>query len=427
MAQTTSAFDAVLKEFYIGPIRSQLNAKTRLLSDFTKADIEQLEWQGRVAIVPLRSSRNVGTKAAAEEGLLPTAGRQGYAKLSIPMRFLYGRIELTAPVMKASRANPGSFARAMQSEQEGLVDDLARQRNRMLAGAGSGILALANGAGSGATALIVDSPGGVAGATNGTRFLKAGMVIAIHDFAAPATVIDALVTITSVDSATQVTIPSSTWDDNAAITLGVTSGGTNEGSYNIEPVGILGIVDSTTYLSTIHGIDRSAAANAFFRSTIMASVGTLSPDVLQRGIDNTEEVSGEVIDCFYAHSSVRREVLKLMEGDRRYTQTVLMSPDAGTKAGAFKADLTFNQIPIKVDKDLPYGVLLGVNRSHLFWIPEVEGEWADEDGSILLRSSTKDVYEARFRVFENYFSDKGNAHIRFDSITATVTSAVYAD
>lgn len=39
---TTSGFDAALKEIYLGPIREQLNQKTRILNDFTKSDIEQL-------------------------------------------------------------------------------------------------------------------------------------------------------------------------------------------------------------------------------------------------------------------------------------------------------------------------------------------------------------------------------------------------
>jgi hypothetical protein len=146
-------------------------------------------------------------------------------------------------------------------------------------------------------------------------------------------------------------------------------------------------------------------------------------DVLQRGIDNGEEVSGEVIDQFIAHASVRREVLKIQDADRRYT-TDKMRPDIGTEAGAFKTDLSIATIPCKVDKDFAYGTLVGVVKDHLFWIPEVEGEWADEDGSILFRVQNVDAYEARFRVFENFLSDRGNAHVRWDGINATVTSGI---
>ena len=427
MSQTSTAFDAVLKERYIGPIRDQLNKKTRLLDLFTKADIESYDWQGRVAIVPLHQSRNVGVKAIAEEGLVPTAGNQAFNKLQVPTRRWLSRMSLTSTVMKQSRSNQGAFTRAMQAEQDGLVNDISRQRNRALAYAGQGILALANGGDTSVT-LVVDSPGGVAGAANGTRFLKAGMVIALHDAASPGT-IDAVATIASVDSAVQVTLSASkTWDDDAFITIGASIGGTEEGSYQLEPMGILGIVDSTTYVSTIHGIDRSSAANAFFRSTIMASVGVLSPDVVQRGVDNAEEVSGEVIDCYLCHSSTRREILKMTEGDRRYAlRATLGSPDPGTRAGVFKEDLPLSGLPVKVDKDFAYGILAGVNKSHLGWMPLVEGQWAEEDGGILLRAANQDIYEGRFRVFENFFSDKGNSHVRFDGITSTVSSGIFAD
>ena len=432
MAQdtTVSGFDAALKDVYAGPIRNQLNEKTRLLDLFTKGDLEQYEWEGRQVVLSLRKSRNSGVKATAEGGGLPIAGKQGYANLKIPMRFIQGRIELTAQVMKASRSDKGSFARAMDSEQKGLVDDLARQRNRMLAGFGQGTLATAvtTGAVTAGSNIQVANPGGVTGTVNVTRFLKVGMVVAITDVTGVTFRVVGTITAVSEPNIQLDTSTSSNLVAGDLITLGTNSLGSSESSFNLEPMGILGIVDSTTYVSSIFSLDRSQAANAFFRSNILSNVGTISPDVLQRGTDNTEEVSGEVIDQYLAHVSVRREIIKLTESDRRYQGGgEPKNFDGGTQAGAFKAEYTFNGVPVKVDKDLAYATLLGVNKSHLFWVPEVEGEWADDDGTVLFRVQNKDNYEARYRVYENYFSDKGNAHVRFDGITATVSSGVYAD
>lgn len=432
MAQdtTVSGFDAALKDVYAGPIRNQLNEKTRLLDLFTKGDIEQYEWEGRQVVLSLRKSRNSGVKATAEGGGLPIAGKQGYANLKIPMRFIQGRIELTAQVMKASRSDKGSFARAMDSEQKGLVDDLARQRNRMLAGFGQGTLAtvVTTGAVTAGSNIQLANPGGVSGSVNVTRFVKVGMVVAITDVTG--------VTFRVVGTVTAVSEPNIQLDTNTSsnlvagdlVTLGTNSLGSNESSFNLEPMGLLGIVDSTTYVSSVFSLDRSQAANAFFRSNIVSNVGAVLPDVLQRGTDDTEERSGEVIDQYLAHVSVRREIIKLTESDRRYMGSgEPKNFDAGTQAGAFKAEYTFNGVPVKVDKDLPYGTLFGVNKSHLFWVPEVEGEWADDDGTVLFRVQNKDNYEARYRVYENFFSDKGDAHVRFDGISATVSSGVYAD
>lgn len=422
---SVAGFDAALKDVYAGPIRNQLNEKTRLLDLFTKGDIEQYEWEGRQVVLALRKSRNSGVKATAEGGGLPVAGKQGYANLNIPMRFIEGRIQLTAQVMKASRSDKGSFARAMDSEQKGLVDDLARQRNRMLAYFGQGTLATISAGAASATQALAN-PGGVTGTVNATRFTKAGMMVAITD--STGATVRGVQTILSVSEPNITLDASVTTTTGDLVSLGTNSLGSNESSYNLEPMGILGIVDSTTYVSSVFGLDRSQAANAFFRSTIMPNIGTINPDVIQRGVDNAEEVSGEVIDQFLCHVSVRRELIKLTESDRRYAGSAqAQNFDAGSKAGAFKKDYTFNDIPVRVDKDFAYGELLGVNKSHLFWIPEVEGEWADEDGTVLFRVQNQDSYEARYRVFENYFSDKGDAHIRFDGVTATVTSGVVAD
>jgi hypothetical protein len=313
----------------------------------------------------------------------------------------------------------------MDSEQKGLVDDLARQRNRMIASFGQGTLAtIAAGAASATQQLA--NPGGVTGTVNNTRFTKVGMMVAFTDPTG--------VTIRGVQTILSVAEPNITVDASVTTTtadlvsLGTNSLGSNESSFGVEPMGILGIVDSTTYVSVLFSLDRSQAVNAFFRSTVMPNIGTVIPDVLQRGIDNAEEVSGEVIDQFLCHVSVRREILKLTEADRRYMgSSAAQNFDGGTKAGAFKSEYTFNDIPVKVDKDFAYATLIGANKAHLFWIPEVEGEWADDDGTVLFRVPNQDNYEARYRVYENFFSDKGDAHVRFDGITATVTSGVYAD
>jgi len=435
MAQdtTVSGFDAALKDVYAGPIRNQLNEKTRLLDLFTKGDIEQYEWEGRQVVLSLRKARNYGVKATAEGGALPVAGKQAYANLKIPMRFIQGRIELTAQVMKASRSDKGSFARAMDSEQKGLVDDLARQRNRMLNYFGQGTLATTTTTGAVAAGanIALANPGGVSGTTNATRFIKVGMQVTITDVTGVTVKVNGNVTSVAepniqLDAATVNNLAS-----GDLVSLGSNSlatGASSDSSFGLEPMGILGIVDSTTYVSSIFSLDRSQAVNAFFRSNVLSSVGTISPDILQRGTDNAEEVSGEVIDQYLCHVSVRRELIKLTEADRRYMgSSQPKNFDGGTEAGAFKSEYSFNGTPVKVDKDFAYGTLIGANKSHLFWIPEVEGEWADDDGTVLFRVQNKDNYEARYRVYENFFSDKGDSHVRFDGITATVVSGVFAD
>ena len=436
---TVSSFSSALKNVYLPGIREELNEKTNLLDLFTEGDLTQYEWQGNQLVFALHSSRNYsGVMYVQEGGGLPVAGSQGVVNLLIPVLHLKGRIQLSYEVMRASRSDKGSFVRAMDLEQKGLVNDVARQRNRALSGFGSEILGVVTVATAAGLNVAINNPGGVAGTVNPTRFIKVGMVIAIQAAAGGAirTIFTVSAASGSLVSAATAVITSSVGD---VLTLGTTSvAATGSGSYggnsgsagtdaaDLAPQGILGLVDNATFVATIFGLSRTA--NTFYESTVMPNVGTINTDILQRGVDNAEEVSGEMIDKFVCHSSLRREISKMTEADRRYDATgAAKNYDAGTLAGANKKDLTYNGWSFRTDKDFAYGYLAGVNTSHLQWLPETKGEWAEDDGTILLRIANVDAYEARFRVSENFATDKANAHVMFSGCSVNITSGVYAD
>lgn len=430
MGQTTSGFDASLKEVYEPGVREELNQKTNLLDIFTEGDVTQYKWEGRELVVDLHSARNLsGVKYIPENGGLPVAGFQGTVNLKIPITAVYGRIQLTEHVMKASRSDKGAFISAMDLEQKQLANDLARQRNRAVAGYGGGVLAVVT-TGANSVTQTLKNPGGVVGTVNPTRFVQVGMIVAITDPTGATIRGTAPITAISTTNGTITFAAPINSTTNDVVSLGTTSLGTGEGSAvaGTEAMGILGIADATTYVTTIFGLDRSLAANQFFVSNVIGSVGTINEDILQRGVDNTEEVSGTTIDKFVCHVSVRREVIKLTQADRRYAGSAGPENfDAGTKAGAFKKDLTFNGWSFRTDKDMAYGTIVGLNSSHMFWTPEDKGSWMGAEGDpVLLRVANQANYEARYRVFENYFSDQGNALVRYDGITATVSSGVYS-
>lgn len=435
--QTVSSFSAALKNVYLPGIREELNDKTNLLDLFTEGDLTQYEWQGSQLVFALHSSRNYsGVMYVAEGGALPTAGSQGVVNLNIPIAHLKGRIQLSYEVMRASRSDKGSFVRAMDLEQKGLVNDVARQRNRALAGFGSEILAVITVNTTG-TVWTVNNPGGVSGTTNPVRFIKPGMVVvsqaasggAVHGVGTVVSASGSLVTLNAAVTATVgdvVTLGTTSLSASGAGSYGGNSGSAGSDASDLASQGVLGLVDNGTFVATIFGLSRTA--NAFYNSTVIPNVGTINTDILQRGVDNCEEVSGEMIDKFICHSSVRREISKLTEADRRYaSDSKPANYDAGTLAGANKKDLTYNGWSFRTDKDFAYGYLAGINTSHMVWLPETKGEWAEDDGTILLRVANVDAYEARFRISENFSTDKANAHALWSGITVNVTSGVYAD
>lgn len=429
-ALDTTAFNASLKEVYAPGVREQLNQLTNLVDLFTEKDVSTFNWMGREVVLDLHSARNLsGVKYIAESGGLPVAGFQGTANLKVPIAAIYGRIQLTEHVMKASRSDKGAFIRAMDLEQKGLVEDLARQRNRALAGFGGGVLAVIS-SGTNSTTQTVKNPGGVTGTTNATRFLQPGMFLTITD-PTGVTIRGGGIVSTVTASSAQIVFPNAiNTTTGDYVSLGTNSLGNTEGSAvpGTESMGVLGLADSTTYVTTIFGLDRSAAANQFFVSQVLSNVGTINEDILQRGVDNTEEVSGKTIDKFVCHVSVRREIIKLTQADRRYMGSGSpMNFDAGTEAGAFKKDLTFNSWSIRTDKDFAYGTIVGLNTDHLIWLPEDKGSWTGAEGdTILLRVPNQADFEARYRVFENFASDQGDTLLRYDGVNATVTQGTYS-
>lgn len=424
--QDTSSYDEVLKTVYEGGIRELIPTKVKTLEMFEGKDAKP--WGGKFVEYPLRVGRNQGSGWATELGNLPTAGKQKYTDTRIPMRYQYGRITLSAQVMKASQGARNAFAPAMAQEMDGIVKDMSSDRGRAIMHDGRGVLALVNGTAATNTTQTVDSPGGVAGATNGSRFLNPGEIVACVNPATGALRASSIGTIATVPAAgTTVTLTSAvSWTDNDYIVRAQTTGITDvsDTGYQKEFMGLLGLVDDGTYVATLHGVNRTQYP--LFGSYVLGSVNGISADAIQRVIDvNDQRGDGECSDLVM-HHSVRRSYMAMMESDRRYQGADLKSPDAGTVA-AKRRQMTFGGIPITEEKYAPYGMIFVIDRSGFSNWQLVTGEWADEDGAVLCRIGTgtgaQDAFEAFYRIWDNFSNDFPNRSGRLDGVSANVVVA----
>ncbi|KKL55801.1 hypothetical protein LCGC14_2251820, partial [marine sediment metagenome] len=71
--QNLAGIGALLKEVYEGPLADQLNSMTYLLDLFKRQKVRS--WEGKYIIEPIRTGRNEGVMATAEDGILPAAGK----------------------------------------------------------------------------------------------------------------------------------------------------------------------------------------------------------------------------------------------------------------------------------------------------------------------------------------------------------------
>jgi hypothetical protein len=186
-AQNTANADAVLKNFYLGPIREQLNQRAILMfasedegepDSSTGENIafrglsresERVEFAGRQWIIPAHKSRNEGVGAIDEGGTIPVAGQQGWVDLQDSLRHNLGAIELTRYAIRLSNRNPGAFIRLLEGETKGLVRDLRKDVNRQAWGSQTGTLATVTA--DGANTVTVDT----------VQYLRVGMRVDIID------------------------------------------------------------------------------------------------------------------------------------------------------------------------------------------------------------------------------------------------------
>lgn len=404
MPQNLSSFDAVLKEFYIQKIPELVNQKVKLKEHFKSKNGSSLSADGRRVIYPLHVGRNVGTGAIGENGTLPTAGNQQYVDIIIPFRYNYGRIEITAQALKQSQTSKGAFEKAVDAEIRRAALDVGREINRQLWLAGKGILAVVDGAVSNSNIVNVKNPGGVLGTVNTTRYILPGSIIAFHNGT----------TITAIRTVVGKTATSITLDANVTLSDGLliskisttTSTSLVDSGYDKEVMGLLGMIDDGTYVANYFGIDRTVypALKAFAEN----NVGNLSLAVIQKAFDAADQRGNGTIKTLWGHHSARREYLNLLQSFRRYTDARAMTPDGGYKGSALEADITYSEVPFKVDRDAPYGMIFGVDDTYMFHYYVTQPEWAEDDGKILMRVANKDAYEARFRIFDNYVCDAPN-------------------
>ena len=393
MGSTLSTFDAILKTQYLGPIREQLNSSSVLYSRLEKNEDSVV---GKNFTIPLHYGRNEGVGARAEGGTLPAAGSQAYKECIVPMRYQYGRIQITGPTIKAARSNEGAFLRAVDSEMRGLERDMKSSMNRQAFGDGTGAIAVC-GTTSASTTVVVAS----------TAKLRIGMPIDVLVTSTGATSTGAAGrTVSSITDATHFVI------SGAAITTDNTFSVYTAGSRGIEMMGLAGIVSAT---STLQGLD--VATYPWWKATVLANGGTnrpISDTLLQTAIDTLEANSSGMCTAMYTSFGVRRAYQSLLTNSKQLVNTQKLQ--GGYEAISYLGG-SHGMIPIIAEKDAAANSVFIVDEDELAIHRLADFDWMQEDGSILSRVSGVDAYEAVLYVYQELGTSMRNAHVLLSDIT----------
>tara|TARA_R100001082_G_scaffold105310_1_gene77313 strand:+ start:9795 stop:11099 length:1305 start_codon:yes stop_codon:yes gene_type:complete len=414
----TNGFNAVLKDFFEGTVRDHLNTKVTLLSYIEKS---KRSFVGRKVVFPVNLRRTSGVGARGEYDALPAADRQRYDDVNISAKYLYGRIELTGPVIEASRGDRGAFASALRSEVEGMRRDLRDDLNRQLFGqlpvkASDGAALSVTGAlgviktGVNNATQTLDSGNGKAG----TRYIKAGMKVSI--LAADGTHKGSQ-TVNSVASSTaQFTMAGAV--NTATDDVVVRGDSASSHSLDAELNGIANIVQaqaSGSFLG-ISTTDFPEWAASELAGPGGGATRPLSLELMQLAVDTADEVGGSEPNLIMGHHSARREYINLLTSDVRYAPEQLRG---GFQKLSYAGGT--NPIPIEFDKHCTYNALYFVNTADVKYYVQKDWAWANRDGSMMSRVSDKDAWEAFMCFYGELGCERRNTHVILKDLAVSNT------
>lgn len=383
MPQTTANADAVLQDYYLKPIREQLNQRRVIMfqskdpdgsPDTSKGesvpfrgfdkDSESVEFAGRQWVLPAHTNRNEGIGAIDEGGVLPEAGQQGWQDLKDSVRHNVGTIRLTRYAIRLSNRNVGAFLKLLEGETKGLVNDISKDVCRQAYGNQTGALAAVTA--DGEEAVTVDS----------VQYLRVGMKVDFVNVSTDA-VLASKRTITAINATTKVVTYS-----GEDVTATTSHRLVRTGNWKKEINGLSVLIGST---GTVHGVDSTAAGNEWWQSPVMDAAGaSFSEDTAQQLVDAVGSSGNGDVELLLTTRGVRRRYIADLKSQKRFTDA-----DSVKLHGGFKA-VMFNEMPLVFDDDLPKGTMFMLNTDALMWVYlEDDWDWVDDDGAILSRSTDR--------------------------------------
>jgi len=414
LSLTTAA--NVLQDDYQQEVRDFLNQNTFVLS---QTDVNTSRVSGRRAYHAAHTQRSSGVGSRADGGSTPTAASQGYENLLIPIRYTYGRIELTGPTIKAMGKDSAAFVDAVDSEMTGIKDDMQRERSRQAWGTSDGVI-IQCGVTSASTTLVL--------APTATEvqfeqmFSDGGMVVDIGTVAAPTAAVTAAVVV-SVDFDAKTAVLDTAVTTTALHFLfrtgagGASSGSGLPGDGQSEITGLQSIIDDD---SNLHGL--AFATNPKWQAQIDENSGVSRPvseQLINKMIHKGERSSGRAVNLLVGSDGVSRSAAARLEAQRRNIDNVDLKAGYSGIAWSTPAEGMGkrSQTALVWDRDAPNNKLFGICTDGLVRYQMQDYEWMDMGDGVFSKVVGKDAYEATLTIYDELAATQRNCHIRIDDLT----------
>jgi len=379
----------LLKQIYDSYVEKMQNLNHRAIDEIAKS-MKKYNAGGQGYFGDINDYGNESVGAINETEAFRTIDSEHYTQWKVVPKVLVAPIEFSGLVAEGANQDEESFANAVVDALDMAKERLLSDENRQFFGLGTGLLANpAQSVASNALSFTVAS----------TQYLRDNMVIDIFNGATKT--VDSK-RILRVNRSTNVvefstSLGAALITTDALVKENVRDSAPSDGK---EMMGLRGIVDDATELTTFQNVD--ASANAVWRAVrIDAASANLTSDLLQRLEDDVAILGGDEIDTLILHRKQRRKYLDIVVPEKRYQDQSL---DAGFQK------LSFNGKDLWLDKDCQVDTCYGLKKSALRKFEVAPLAMARHEGSDqFLRLSNQDAYQAYWRHYANFGVDKRNA------------------
>jgi hypothetical protein len=414
----TATFSGAMKTKFIGPIRDGMHQGMVLLYGGDSGNpegfqgiprmAENIDFVGNEFRIPLKTSRNQAVGFRSENEDLPAAGASAYTYLTEPMRYAYGRFNITGQLMKASETNEGAFKSAFKQEMEDTTLTAKIDHNRAAWGDGSGKMATVR---TGYTA-----PGTGVIDFDTTINIRGGEYV---DFVnAAGTVISPAHKIIGIDRTNRTLTVNGTVAANLTTSHFIVRASSNStiavpnNSQNKEFQGIGSIVSSTGTLHTVNPTTYPFWAS--YQKAIGGAITDAAVRDLKDGIGFEAGINGDGDSILISDRGIRRRYADTLTSVKRFNDAQSVKLHGGFTA------LMFDEQPWFVDDYSPIGQVTLLSVKDLFWAQMSDWDWMDQDGKVLKWETNKDRYTAVLYKYSQLGTTRRNAHGKLTGVTDDV-------
>ncbi len=373
---TLETADKALKDYYLGVIKEQLDVGTNPFLAMIEKTSEDVYGKEIKKIVT--HGINGGIASGSESGSLPAAMGNAYAEFALPLKNLYGSIEISDKALRASETGSATAVSLLNAEMNGLIKASKDNFSRMLFGDGTGYLCK----------LVTISDDKFSATVDNVKNITEGMLVDVY-------LGDSIDTrysanrITDVDKENSKIYFTKALKDtpkNSALYV--------SGSKNQELTGLGAIFsDSAT---SLYGLEKSKSR---WLNPNVKTVASLSYEDVAEMLDTVEEKGGKGADVIVCSWKVRRILQKILV-------KAGVTPVACETEGGYKT-ISFSGIPVIVDKHCPEGHMYFLNTEDFKICQLCDWQWLDEgDGRILRKIPGKAAYSATLVKYADLLCEK---------------------